>query len=337
MYINFDKIFENLRDEAQKKIQKEKENKEESKEKAKFPEEIAKECMKITEDIHGGNEDAREVKSSDDNTKKQTEKLINEEFKNTKIINELVNFQNSKKKNNKEDEMTNYIVDSINEISKLNKGDIKKTGYEKYDTKAIAKHILTEEDHKILTDKYDKNDGKTVQFFIDTSGSNYEAYKGIQIAIEKLSKQGYTCYIADCGNGFASKETEDVDNYNTERKLRQFRGAKVSKIKIPCVETAKKMCEDVDFSIILGDFDGLSSFSRLASICKKDKIPYFFDTETRYTWEDATYHNWVEEEYSTYPLEKEVYIGFFLKREDYDRDDLSEEERLKGEYDLWKL
>ena len=57
---------------------------------------------------------------------------------------------------------------------------------------------------------------------------------------------------------------------------------------------------NAEFSIILADFDGLSSICEMAKLCQKDKVPYFLSTEDRYPWEDPTLHNWVDPDLCDY-------------------------------------
>ena len=60
------------------------------------------------------------------------------------------------------------------------------------------------------------------------------------------------------------------------------------------------MANEAEFSVILADFDGLSSICEMANLCQKDKIPYFLCTEDRYPWEDPTLHDWVDPELCDY-------------------------------------
>ena len=60
------------------------------------------------------------------------------------------------------------------------------------------------------------------------------------------------------------------------------------------------MANDAEFSIILADFDGLSSICEMANLCQEDKVPYFLCTEDRYPWEDPTLHDWVNPDLCNY-------------------------------------
>ena len=88
--------------------------------------------------------------------------------------------------------------------------------------------------------------------------------------------------------------------YKTRKALEDYKTGKVSKIACPTPQTAAKMANEAEFSIILADFDGLSSICEMASLCKKDKIPYFLCTEDRYPWENPTLHDWVNPELCDY-------------------------------------
>lgn len=118
--------------------------------------------------------------------------------------------------------------------------------------------------------------------------------------IQLLEKQGYECYIAACGNGFYGEDMVEDYYYHTRETLEEYRAGKVSNIACPTEKTAAKMANEAEFSIILADFDGLSSICRMANLCQKDKVPYFLSTEDRYPWEDPTYHDWVDPDMCEY-------------------------------------
>ena len=109
-----------------------------------------------------------------------------------------------------------------------------------------------------------------------------------------LEKQGYECYIAACGNGFYERDMIEDEYYGTRRTLEEYKTGKVSKIACPTPQTAAKMANEAEFSVVLADFDGLSSICEMANLCQKDKVPYFLSTEDRYPWEDPTLHEWVD-------------------------------------------
>ena len=168
--------------------------------------------------------------------------------------------------------------------------------------------MLKHQNYKLLGDKYDLRDARYVQFFIDTSGvygcgSNKILHELIPIVINMLEKQGYECYIAACGNGFYKKDMVEDEYYNTRKTLENYKSGKVSKIACPTPQTAAKMANEAEFSVILADFDGLSSICEMANLCQQDKVPYFLCTEDRYPWEDPTLHDWVDPELCDYNAE----------------------------------
>lgn len=366
MKIDINKLFDDMEkrliknkeiDEIQKDDIVENEVSKESEEEAKNPEIIAEEQNNISEDIHGGEEDAQEVKDSktnksdedkedkedkDNNDDKEDKKNNNddkddkkdkkdkkdsqevkdskinksEKDKENKIDNESIklinNMYEEKYKKFKdltlEEQLNKEMLDIIKNIAKKHSGTQKVKGEKLYDVKAIAKHILTGEIHKISNDKYDRIDSREVQFFIDTSGSNISAFNGLIEVIQLLNRQGFDCMVADCGNGFVENDMDD-DEYGAKRKMELFKGAKVSKIVRPCPETAAKMSETAEFSIILADFDGLSSICKMESLCSKEKKPYLLSTEYRYSWDNPTEHDWVDPDWCYYPKDRIYDIG----------------------------
>ncbi|MEG1009811.1 MAG: hypothetical protein RSC92_04335 [Clostridia bacterium] len=326
MKINIDKIFKNIETRVknnedineEKKIVENKVNKP-SEIEAKYPDIIATEQKNITEDIHGGEENAQEVENSNTNMGKENkneDKITeNKEFieKQEKIIDDI-NFMyddvlyNFLEKPSRE-RLSKEMLCIIKKIAKEHSGTQKIAGDKSYDINAITKHILTKELYKIKNDKYSKKDSKQVQFFIDTSGSNNIAFAGLIDVIKLLNEQGFVCSVADCGNGFMNKDMDD-DMFGAKEKMKLFTGAKPSKIVRPSSKTAAKMAENSEFSIVLADFDGLSSICEMASMCTKDKVPYFISTEDRYTWDDPTEHDWVDPNCCYYPMDRIYDISY---------------------------
>ena len=169
----------------------------------------------------------------------------------------------------------------------------------------MIQHIIKKQNYKILSDKYDLKDARYVQFFIDTSGvygcgSNKIIHELMPQVISLLEKQGYECYIAACGNGFYERDMVEDEHFGTRKTLEGYHTGKVNKIACPTPQTAAKMANEAEFSIILADFDGLSSICEMANLCQKNKIPYFLCTEDRYPWEDHTLHDWVDPDMCNY-------------------------------------
>ena len=229
-----------------------------------------------------------------------------------KAIEEL--FEKNKKKQeefrtkNREEYLKKNILEIIKKISAQHAGIDKQDGSETYDKKQMLQHMLKHQNYKLLGDKYDLKDARYVQFFIDTSGvygcgSNKIMHELMPEVIGILEKQGYECYIAACGNGFYQRDMAEDEYYGTRKTLEGYNTGKVNKIACPTPQTAAKMANEAEFSIILADFDGLSSICEMANLCQKDKVPYFLCTEDRYPWEDPTLHDWVNPDLCDYNYE----------------------------------
>ena len=201
------------------------------------------------------------------------------------------------------------VIQIIKDISLKHAGIDKNDGVEKFDKKEMMTHIFKYQNYKLLNDKYDLKDARYVQFFIDTSGvynnsSNRLLNTLIPEVIKILEMQGYECNLAACGNGFYGKDMVEDEYYGTRKTLESYKAGHVSKIACPTAETAAKMANEAEFSIVLADFDGLSSISYMASLCQEDKVPYFLSTEDRYPWEKPSLHNWVDPYMCEYDMKK---------------------------------
>lgn len=222
-----------------------------------------------------------------------------------KLFEEKEKKQKEFRKNNRQEYIKRYILEIIKKIAADHSGIDKQDGSEAYDKREIMLHMMKKQSHKILGDKYDLRDARYVQFFIDTSGvygcgSNKVIHELMPQVISILEKQGYECYIAACANGFYSKDMVEDEYFETRKTLEEYNAGKVSKISCPTPETAAKMANEAEFSIILADFDGLSSICYMTSLCEKDKVPYLLCTEDRYPWEDPALHDWVDPDYCDY-------------------------------------
>ena len=243
-------------------------------------------------------------------TPEELEEQIKEMFERKRIQEELA------KKENKDEYLKKYMIEIIKKIAAKHAGIDKQDGSETYDKKRILEHMIKKQSYKIMGDKYDLKDARHIQFFIDTSGvygnsSNRLLQDFMPEVVSLLAKQGYDCYLAACGNGFYSRDMVEDKVYNTRKTLENYNAGEVSRIACPTPETAAKMANDAEFSIILADFDGLSSICKMASLCNSDKVPYLFCTEDRYSWEDPAAHNWVDPDMCEYDpkLVYDVSIG----------------------------
>ena len=222
-----------------------------------------------------------------------------------KLFEEKKKKQDDFKSQNREEYLKKYIFEIIKKIAAQHAGIDKQDGSETYDKKQMLGHMLKHQNYRLLGDKYDLRDARYVQFFIDTSGvygcgSNKILHELMPEVISMLEREGYECYIAACGNGFYQRDMVEDEYYGTRKTLESYKTGKVSKIACPTPQTAAKMANEAEFSIILADFDGLSSICEMANLCQKDKIPYFLCTEDRYPWEDPTLHDWVNPELCDY-------------------------------------
>lgn len=209
------------------------------------------------------------------------------------------------KNQNRQEYLKKYILKIIKKIAAEHAGIDKQDGTETFDKKQMLEHIVKQQTYKILGDKYDLKDARYVQFFIDTSGvygcgSNRVMQELMPEIIGILEKQGYECYITSCGNGFYQRDMIDNTYYETRKTLEEYKAGKVNKIACPTPQTAAMMANQAEFSIILADFDGLSSICEMANLCQEDKVPYFLCTEDRYPWEDPTLHDWVDPDLCDY-------------------------------------
>lgn len=243
----------------------------------------------------GKNPNKSKPKTTPEDLQQAVEKLFEEKKKK----------QDDFKSQNRQEYLKKYIFEIIKKIAAKHAGIDKQDGSETYDKKQMLGHMLKHQNYRLLSDKYDLRDARYVQFFIDTSGvygcgSNKILHELMPEVISMLERQGYECYIAACGNGFYQRDMVEDEYYGTRKTLEGYKTGKVSKIACPTPQTAAKMANEAEFSVILADFDGLSSICEMANLCQKDKIPYFLCTEDRYPWEDPTLHDWVDPELCDY-------------------------------------
>ena len=238
---------------------------------------------------NGKNPSKSKPKTTPEDLQKAVETLFEEKRKK----------QEEFKTQHRQEYLKKYILEIIKKIAAQHAGIDKQDGSETFDKKQMLRHIVKKQNYKLLGDKYDLRDARYVQFFIDTSGvygcgSNKIMHELMQQVISMLEKQGYECYIAACGNGFYQRDMVEDEYYGTRKILEGYKAGKVNKIACPTPHTAARMANEAEFSVVLADFDGLSSICEMANLCQKDKVPYFLCTEDRYPWEDPTLHDWVD-------------------------------------------
>ena len=243
----------------------------------------------------GKNPSKSKPKTTPEDLQKAVETLFKEKRKK----------QEEFKTQHRQEYLKKYILEVIKKIAAQHAGIDKQDCSETFDKKQMLQHIVKKQNYKLLGDKYDLRDARYVQFFIDTSGvygcgSNKIMHELMPQVISLLEKQGYECYIAACGNGFYQRDMVEDEYYGTRKTLEAYKTGKVSKIACPTPQTAARMANEAEFSVILADFDGLSSICEMANLCQRDKVPYFLCTEDRYPWEDPTLHDWVDENLCSY-------------------------------------
>lgn len=194
-------------------------------------------------------------------------------------------------------------------------------GKQKYDIRKICNHMITYQEYKIPKDTYAK-EVKTISIFVDTSGSMYYWGPSIKKAIKMIITAGYKVDLYACGNGFEYGESLHDDSYHTRKQLKSISpDANIPYIACPNEKDAINMCNASEVSIIVADFDGLSSIVRVAM--GASKTPYLFSIEDRYSWRDPTEHDWVDPDFCEYPnSDQYVYnICEYKDDEDYDNDE----------------
>lgn len=206
------------------------------------------------------------------------------------------------------------IVAKVKEIAKIEKGNLRSNLSQSWDSKKIARHLSTDELHKILTDRKPNREANTCCIFLDLSGSFYGMYENLRKAIKEISACGFEVTIMDCGNGFNYEKSVlkgEYDTFNSRERLEKIvKGTKATVHPVyttPSIDDAIKLVNEAEFSIIIADYDGFSSFSKVSYRCEYEKIPYFFDFENRYEYPGE--HDWVDEEWSDY-ADKKKWIPF---------------------------
>lgn len=206
------------------------------------------------------------------------------------------------------------IVAKVKEIAKIEKGNLKSNLSQSWDSKKIARHLSTDELHKILTDRKPNREANTCCIFLDLSGSFYGMYENLRKAIKEISACGFEVTVMDCGNGFNYEKSVlkgEYDTFNSRERLEKIvKGTRATVHPVyttPSIDDAINLVNEAEFSIIIADYDGFSSFSKVSYGCEYEKIPYFFDFENRYEYPEE--HDWVDEEWSDY-ADKKKWIPF---------------------------
>ena len=311
-----------------------KETKDENEQKNK---ENVKEVKKATsfssEDFHGGKEATKDIKDSpsnaDNGENKKDEATSKGGGKETKDNNNEGGEKENTKENKKGrgtrgkeiENLLNALPKPMSRISNTNEELVQKAlkiikrilkntvGSEQsedsgnnYNKRILSSLIV--KDRLYLFNQAKKNKvTKEISMFIDTSMSMSKYTESIKQMIRVLSKQGYIVNLYGAGNGLWYEDATN-DKYNVRKTLEAFEGVNVPELCRVTIDTAVKICNNSELSIIIADFDGLSDFVKLSQKCAKDKIPYFLSTEDRYDWDEPWIHDWVDEKYCKYPLNR---------------------------------
>ena len=306
-------------------------NKQKDKENIK---EVKKATSLSSEDIHGGKEATKDIEDSPSNADNGKNKKDEATSKgggkeNTKEDNKGGGKEDTKDKKGKGrgtrgkeiENLLNALPKPMPRISNTNEELVQKAlkiikrilkntvGSEQsedsgnhYDKRILSNLIV--KDRLYLFNQAKKNKvTKEISMFIDTSMSMSKYTESIKQMIRVLSKQGYIVSLYAAGNGLWYEDATN-DKYNVRKTLEAFEGANVPELCRVTIDTAVKICNNSELSIIIADFDGLSDFVKLSQKCTKDKIPYFLSTEDRYDWDEPWMHDWVDEKYCKYPLNR---------------------------------
>ena len=204
----------------------------------------------------------------------------------------------------------------------------------RYDSRKIAKDLVTFRRYRIPEDRADRGDAKKALVFVDLSGSFERVMEPVCEAIDRLARK-YQVTVMACPNGFIRGKDEcfgdEADVYHNGDRLKKI----VSKTKArchksivtPCVKTAVGLVNEAEVSIILADYDGFASFSELSNQVMRDKVPHFLDFDNRYEY--PCDHDWVGDEGDNYAdrsrmHDLKAYFGPLLYLEDDDYWDESE-------------
>jgi hypothetical protein len=267
-----------------------------------------------SEDFHGGNEATNSIEDSSSNSKNGKNE------KNEEETGDKSGSDSNKKSNDFMSKMTEKMLfengiilpvsDEITEaIKRIAKNEVGKKNKEpeRWDVKRMVKHLTSSQKHKIINDKIYNKEANSVLLFIDLSGSFNELIMSVREAIKLLSQKGFKVTVMDIGNGFKYNKESEVtvgseDPFNSRNRLAKIIENTTAKLHpiytSPSIETGVKLVNNAEFSVILADYDGFESFNRLSFLCDYEKIPYFFDLETRY--DDPSEHDWVEDGYDIY-------------------------------------
>ena len=196
------------------------------------------------------------------------------------------------------------IYDCIVEICKSSCNGVKNQ-QTKWDTRAMARDIVCFRRDRVLRDKHWSYKPKKLAIFWDQSGSCDFYFAAVANAIKEVAKIGYKCWLYDCSNGLAYRESivthavpgtrgTTVDAYQNGPRLKKLArevGAETDKIYIQPNETDFiKICQGFDVVIVIQDYDYVESVWLAAKRLPAKKCPHYIDIDSRYN--HPCEHSW---------------------------------------------
>ena len=196
------------------------------------------------------------------------------------------------------------IYDCIVEICKSSCNGVKNQ-QTKWDTRAMARDIVCFRRDRVLRDKHWSYKPRKLAIFWDQSGSCDFYFAAVANAIKEVAKIGYKCWLYDCSNGLAYKESivahivpgtrgTTVDAYQNGPRLKKLArevGAETDKIYIqPNQADFIKICQGFDVVIVIQDYDYVESVWLAAKRLPAAKCPHYIDIDSRYN--HPCEHSW---------------------------------------------
>lgn len=175
----------------------------------------------------------------------------------------------------------------------------------KWDTRAMARDIVCFRRDRVLRDKHWSYKPRKLAIFWDQSGSCDFYFAAVANAIKEVAKIGYKCWLYDCSNGLAYKESivahivpgtrgTTVDAYQNGPRLKKLArevGAETDKIYIqPNQADFIKICQGFDVVIVIQDYDYVESVWLAAKRLPAAKCPHYIDIDSRYN--HPAEHSW---------------------------------------------
>ena len=174
----------------------------------------------------------------------------------------------------------------------------------KWDTRAMARDICCLRRDRVLRDKLWSYRPRKLAIFWDQSGSCDFYFAAVANAIKEVAKIGYRCWLYDCSNGLAVKNSivtrriagngTLIDPYNNGPRLKKI--AKEVKAETDTIYIQPnsadfiKICQNFDVAIVIQDYDNVESIFLAARNLPAKKCPHYIDVDARY--HHPCEHNW---------------------------------------------